>query len=82
MGRHSEWTGTRQVCNAYGITETGSWVAGLDDADVTAEDGLIGKGWGAVIQILRTGDTTQPLLDEHRLRPASPAMSGSIPLPL
>ena len=25
------WTGTRQVCNAYGITETGSWVAGLED---------------------------------------------------
>lgn len=61
-----KWTGTRQVCNAYGITETGSWVAGLDDADVPAEDGLIGTGWGAVIQILRSDDTTQPLLDEDR----------------
>ena len=27
-----KWTGTRHVCNAYGITETGSWVAGLEDA--------------------------------------------------
>ena len=51
------WTGTRQVCNAYGITETGSWVAGLADADVPAEDGLIGTGWGAVIKVLGTGDT-------------------------
>ena len=55
------WTGTRQVCNAYGITETGSWVAGLADADVPAEDGLVGEGWGAVIKILRTSDTSAPL---------------------
>ena len=61
-----KWTGTRQVCNAYGITETGSWVAGLDDCDVPAEDGLIGTGWGAVIQILRTNDTTQPIREEDR----------------
>jgi acyl-CoA synthetase (AMP-forming)/AMP-acid ligase II len=61
-----KWTGTRQVCNAYGITETGSWVAGLDDADVAAEDGLIGTGWGAVIQILKTSDTTQPIGEEDR----------------
>jgi acyl-CoA synthetase (AMP-forming)/AMP-acid ligase II len=49
------WTGTRQVCNAYGITETGSWVAGLDDADVPAEDGLVGTGWGAVLKVLKPG---------------------------
>lgn len=52
------WTGTRQVCNAYGITETGSWVAGLQNAGVPAADGLIGEGWGAVIRVLRTADTT------------------------
>jgi oxalate---CoA ligase len=55
------WTGTRQVCNAYGITETGSWVAGLADADVAAEDGLVGEGWGAVIKVLRTSETDVPL---------------------
>lgn len=55
------WTGTRQVCNAYGITETGSWVAGLADADVPAQDGLIGTGWGAVIKVLRTSETSAPL---------------------
>jgi len=55
------WTGTRQVCNAYGITETGSWVAGLSDAVCPAEDGLIGEGWGAVIKVLRTSDTSAPL---------------------
>src|SRR5262249_31956561 len=32
------WGGTRQVANAYGITETGSWVAGLADVDLEPED--------------------------------------------
>ncbi len=64
-----KWTGTRQVCNAYGITETGSWVAGLDQADVAAEDGLIGGGWGAVIRILRTDRTDGPLRPEDICAP-------------
>ena len=55
------WTGTRQVCNAYGITETGSWVAGLTDANCPGEDGLIGEGWGAVIKVLRTAESSLPL---------------------
>jgi acyl-CoA synthetase (AMP-forming)/AMP-acid ligase II len=54
------WCGTRQVCNAYGITETGSWVAGLADADVPAEDGLVGPGWGAIVRVLSSGDTSSP----------------------
>jgi acyl-CoA synthetase (AMP-forming)/AMP-acid ligase II len=61
-----QWTGTHHVCNAYGITETGSWVAGLNDCNVAAEDGLIGTGWGAVIQVLQTGDTTKPLREDDR----------------
>ncbi len=59
-----KWTGTQHVCNAYGITETGSWVAGLEKADVPAEDGLIGVGWGSVIKVLKTDETTQPLSQE------------------
>jgi len=61
-----KWTGTAHVCNAYGITETGSWVAGLELADVPAEDGLIGTGWGAVIKILNTDDTSQALRPESQ----------------
>jgi acyl-CoA synthetase (AMP-forming)/AMP-acid ligase II len=33
----------------------------LNNADVPAEDGLIGNGWGATIRVLRTNETTQPL---------------------
>jgi len=52
-----DWTGIRQVFNTYGITETGSWVAGTTIADFTPEDGLIGEPWGALIRILKTCDT-------------------------
>ena len=55
-----EWTGTREVMNSYGITETGSWVAGTTVADFTPEDGLIGKPWGAVVKILKSASTENP----------------------
>jgi acyl-CoA synthetase (AMP-forming)/AMP-acid ligase II len=55
-----EWAGTRDVVNAYGMTETGSWVAGATGADVTPEDGLVGTAWGATIKVLRTGDAAAP----------------------
>jgi acyl-CoA synthetase (AMP-forming)/AMP-acid ligase II len=55
-----EWTGSGEVMNAYGITETGSWVAGTTIPEFTAEDGLIGEAWGAVIRILKTADTSLP----------------------
>ncbi|MGQ0383724.1 MAG: class I adenylate-forming enzyme family protein [Gammaproteobacteria bacterium] len=66
------WAGTREVCNAYGITETGSWAAGLRDAGVPAEDGLIGEGWGAVVRILRTADTSTPPGDDQRCHAGEP----------
>jgi acyl-CoA synthetase (AMP-forming)/AMP-acid ligase II len=65
-----KWSGCRQVCNTYGITETGSWVAGSRDADVTAEDGLIGEGWGAVVQIFHTNETDKPLSKDQRCAPS------------
>jgi acyl-CoA synthetase (AMP-forming)/AMP-acid ligase II len=51
------WTGTSEVINAYGLTETGSWVAGTTAPGVVPEDGLIGEPWGATIRILREGST-------------------------
>lgn len=55
-----EWTGTKEVMNSYGITETGSWVAGTTVKDVELEDGLIGVGWGSVVKILKTSSTEVP----------------------
>lgn len=54
------WTGTPEVCNAYGITETGSWVAGTTIPDLAPEDGLIGVPWGATIAVTREGHVDVP----------------------
>ena len=69
-----KWTGTPQVCNAYGITETGSWVAGLEQADTEAADGLIGEGWGAVVRILRSNKTDENFQKER----CAPGESGYV----
>jgi acyl-CoA synthetase (AMP-forming)/AMP-acid ligase II len=56
-----EWTGAKEVLNAYGITETGSWVAGTTVPGFVPEDGLIGEPWGAIVRVLRSGTTKEPL---------------------
>lgn len=61
-----DWTGTNDVRNAYGITETGSWLAGLPTLpEVVPEDGLIGPAWGGVVRVLRTSspDIAPPLAE-------------------
>ncbi|MBI2365168.1 MAG: acyl--CoA ligase [Deltaproteobacteria bacterium] len=55
-----EWAGTQEVFNAYGITETGSWVAGTSVREFEPEDGLIGVPWGAVIKILKSAEPHAP----------------------
>lgn len=55
-----EWAGTRKVFNAYGITETGSWVAGTTGGEVVPESGLIGEPWGSSIKVLNLYDTAAP----------------------
>jgi acyl-CoA synthetase (AMP-forming)/AMP-acid ligase II len=55
-----EWAGIRDVINAYGITETGSWLAGTTVPFAAPEDGLVGEVWGGVIRVLRTRDTETP----------------------
>ncbi|HEX7023298.1 MAG TPA: fatty acid--CoA ligase family protein, partial [Gemmatimonadales bacterium] len=55
-----EWTGTPAVFNAYGITETGSWLAGTTIPDLVPQDGLIGEPWGGTIRVLRSKTTDIP----------------------
>jgi oxalate---CoA ligase len=51
-----EWSGTERVLNAYGITETGSWLAGTTVEGFEPEDGLVGVPWGGVLRVLRGGE--------------------------
>jgi acyl-CoA synthetase (AMP-forming)/AMP-acid ligase II len=58
--RVQEWGGCEEVFNTYGITETGSWVAGTTGGPVVPESGLIGEPWGAVVRILSEGEPGAP----------------------
>jgi len=64
-----DWTGTPNVFNAYGITETGSWLAGSIEADRQPEDGFIGKAWGGVLRVLKEGTTDRPPWEIEECRP-------------
>jgi len=59
--RIQQWAGTNEVFNAYGITETGSWVAGTTGGEVIPESGLIGEPWGASIKVLEAADPDNPI---------------------
>lgn len=65
------WTGTTEVLNAYGITETGSWLAGTT-TDFEPEDGLIGVPWGGVVRVLDSGDTSVPPWEAEPCKPEHP----------
>ena len=51
-----EWASMPDVVNAYGITETGSWLAGTTVEGFEPEDGLVGVPWGGVLRVLRGGE--------------------------
>jgi acyl-CoA synthetase (AMP-forming)/AMP-acid ligase II len=61
------WAGTPQVFNTYGLTETGSWVAGTSIGPFTPADGLIGEPWGATIEVRRAAD-----VESGRAEPSAP----------
>ena len=45
------WSSIKRVWNTYGITETGSWIAGTEGSNVVPKDGKTGRGWGTNIII-------------------------------
>ncbi len=53
------WTGTREVCNSYGITETGSWVAGTTVPDLEPDTPALMRGYldrdDLTAQVVRNG---------------------------
>jgi len=50
------WASSARVMNAYGITETGSWLAGTTVGEFTPEDGLVGLPWGGIVSVLNSRD--------------------------
>lgn len=49
-----EWCGGAKVRNVYGITETGSWIAGSANDSLPA-DGLVGYPWGGQFAVMPGG---------------------------
>ncbi|MCB1122556.1 MAG: acyl--CoA ligase [Verrucomicrobiae bacterium] len=70
-----EWCGITEVWNSYGITETGSWVAGTSIEGFTPEDGLIGVPWGAEIRISKSGTTE---VSPHLAELCAPGETGFV----
>ena len=66
-----EWTGAEEVFNAYGITETGSWLAGTTVVKSAPEDGLIGEAWGGVVKVLKCSDTKDFPTAAHECEPGN-----------
>ena len=58
-----DWTGAQSVRNAYGITETASWLAGTPFSNIEPADGLIGVPWGSDIRILKDSSTERSVDD-------------------
>ncbi|MBE0602942.1 MAG: acyl--CoA ligase [Deltaproteobacteria bacterium] len=54
------WSGTDDVANVYGITETGSWAAGTTLGHFEPEDGLVGVPWGGIAAVTRDGSVEAP----------------------
>lgn len=49
-----DWSGTRNVVNTYGMTETANWISGGTRPPSNA-DGYVGAPWGGTFQVLRDG---------------------------
>jgi len=61
-----QWTHAPQVFNAYGITETGSWLGGTTVQRFTPEDGLVGAAWGGTFFISASNDPADGVVPENQ----------------
>lgn len=76
-GEIQRFAGVRNVRNTYGITETGSWLAGTADGEDDFVDGLVGRGWGAEIAVVPEG-ADGPVVPGASAGPLGPGTDGMV----
>ena len=56
----ARFTGTDNVHNLFGMTETANWIAGGALAEAGARDGYVGRAWGGELAILDASGAIAP----------------------
>jgi acyl-coenzyme A synthetase/AMP-(fatty) acid ligase len=51
----SDWCGTAEIYNTYGMTETANWISGGALHDARSADGYVGRPWGGKFKVWRDG---------------------------
>jgi acyl-CoA synthetase (AMP-forming)/AMP-acid ligase II len=78
----ADWAGTRQVFNAYGITETANWIGGGALDEPGSGDGYVGRLWGGQWAVRAADGTLRQSAAEGEVLVATPSlMSGYLHRP-
>ena len=77
-----QWTDTECVVNAYGITETANWTAGISAAEMVPEDGLVGRMWGGNAAVIKANGETKDTGEGELLLQSPSLMSGYFNIPV
>jgi acyl-CoA synthetase (AMP-forming)/AMP-acid ligase II len=70
------WSGTDNVANMYGLTETANWFAGASARDRAPADGLVGTPWGGTAAVLAADGAIAKIGEGELLLRSPTPMSG------
>ncbi|MGV3524995.1 MAG: class I adenylate-forming enzyme family protein [Candidatus Sericytochromatia bacterium] len=74
QGRICTWSGIQAVRNTYGITETGSWLAGPVDSTRPFHDGYVGPVWGGQLRVVDDAGRDVPTQQPGKVLVQTPAL--------